>query len=57
MKLRNLEVRIIEAGTAGELEQEVNAWLVVAGVNDELVDIRFYTDGTSFWCFITYVGE
>ena len=38
----------------------MNTWLgsITPGdvvTEEEFVDIEFHTDGTSFWCFVTYV--
>ena len=46
--------------SADELVIAVNTWLASIDpgdvvTNEEFVDIEFHTDGSSFWCFVTYV--
>ena len=61
MKLRVVRIRSFgPAVSADELQLAVNTWLASIDPDDvvteeEFVDIEFHTDGTSFWCFVTYV--
>lgn len=56
MLLRVIKVEILENATAAGLQTAVNDFLEAAG-EEGLVDIEFRTDGTTFWCFITYSEE
>ena len=53
---RVVRVESFEESTAAALATAVNEWLAALG-EERFIASEFHTDGTTFWCFITYAEE